>query len=96
MDYVKVPLSRLGAIIGPKGDTKKRIEELSGCEINIDSEEGIIEIIRKNENDPLKSLQLISTVKAVGRGITPEKAIQIQMDLVHIPLEKVLDRLLDL
>ena len=77
MDYVKVPLSRLGAIIGPKGDTKKRIEELSGCEINIDSEEGIIEIIRKNENDPLKSLLLISTVKAVGRGFTPEKAMQI-------------------
>ena len=50
MDYVKVPLSRLGAIIGPKGDTKKKIENLSGCEINIDSSEGIIEIIKKNEN----------------------------------------------
>ena len=44
MEYVKVPLSRLGAIIGPKGDTKKRIEELSGCKINIDSDEGIIEM----------------------------------------------------
>ena len=86
MEYVKVPLSRLGAIIGPKGDTKKRIEELSGCEINIDSEEGIIEIIRKNENDPLKSLQLISTVKAVGRGFTPEKAMQLlEMDSIVFP-----------
>ena len=58
MDYVKIPLSRVGVIIGPKGETKKRIEELSGCEIDIDSEEGIIEIKSKNEKDPLKSLHL--------------------------------------
>ena len=24
MDYLKVPLSRVGAIIGPKGETKKK------------------------------------------------------------------------
>jgi len=24
MDYLKVPLSRIGAIIGPKGETKKK------------------------------------------------------------------------
>ena len=81
MDYVKIPLSRIGVIIGPKGETKKRIEELSGCEIDIDSEEGIIEIKSKNEKDPLKSLQLISTAKAIGRGFTPDKAIQLlEMD----------------
>ena len=77
MDYVKIPLSRVGAIIGPKGETRKKIEEMSGCKINIDSEEGIIEIKSKNKNDPLKNLQLISTAKAIGRGFTPEKAIQL-------------------
>ena len=64
MDYLKVPLSRVGAIIGPKGETKKRIEELSGCKINIDSNEGIIEITSKNETDPLKNLQLVSEDEA--------------------------------
>ena len=77
VDYVKIPLSRVGAIIGPKGETKKKIEDLSGCEISIDSEEGIIEIKSKNTKDPLKNLQLISTAKAIGRGFTPEKAIQL-------------------
>ena len=62
MDYVKIPLSRVGAIIGPKGETKKRIEEVSGCEIIIDSNEGLIEVKTKNEKDPLKNLQLISTL----------------------------------
>ena len=85
MNYVKIPLSRVGVIIGPKGETKKRIEELSGCKINIDSEEGIIEIKSKNENDPLKNLQLISTAKAIGRGFTPDKAVQlIEMDFTVI------------
>ncbi len=77
MDYVKIPLSRVGAIIGPKGETKKRIEEVSGCEIIIDSNEGLIEVKTKNEKDPLKNLQLISTAKAIGRGFTPDKAMQL-------------------
>ena len=77
MDYVKIPLSRLGAMIGPKGETKKRIEEVSGCEIIIDSNEGLIEVKTKNEKDPLKNLQLISTAKAIGRGFTPDKAMQL-------------------
>ena len=59
MDYVKVPLSRIGALIGPKGETKKRIEKLSGCKIKIDSDEGLIEFSTKNMKDPLKNLQLI-------------------------------------
>ena len=81
MDYVKVPLSRIGALIGPKGETKKKIENLSGCEIKIDSNEGLIEIISKNKDDPLKNLQLISTAKAIGRGFTPDKAMQLlEMD----------------
>ena len=77
MDYVKIPLSRIGAMIGPKGETRKKIEKMSGCEISIDSKEGIIEIKSKNNNDPLKNLQLISTAKAIGRGFTPDKAIQL-------------------
>ena len=81
MDYVKIPLSRVGAMIGPKGKTRKKIEEMSGCKISIDSEEGIIEIKSKNNDDPLKNLQLISTAKAIGRGFTPEKAMQLlEMD----------------
>lgn len=77
MDYVKIPRSRIGALIGPKGDTRKKLENLSGCKIDIDSEEGLVEIKKKNENEPLKNLQIISAIKAIGRGFTPEKSIQL-------------------
>ena len=31
MNYLKVPLARVGAVIGPNGKTKKKLEQLSGC-----------------------------------------------------------------
>ena len=57
------------------------MEQLSECKINIDSEEGLIEIGKRNEKDPLKNLQLISAAKAIGRGFNPEKAYKLlEMD----------------
>ena len=47
MDYVRIPASRIGAVIGPKGRTKRKLEELSGCKLTIDSAEGLVEISKK-------------------------------------------------
>ena len=81
MNYIRVPLSRIGAVIGPKGKTKRKLEELSGCILNIDSGEGVVEISSPNENDALKGLQVINAARAIGRGFNPEKAYQLlEMD----------------
>ena len=81
MKFIRVPLSRVGAVIGPKGRTKRKLEELSGCVLNIDSKEGVVEISSPNEKDALKGLQVISATRAIGRGFNPEKAYQLlEMD----------------
>jgi ribosomal RNA assembly protein len=81
MDFIRVPISRVGAVIGPKGRTKRKLEELSGCILNIDSREGVVEISSSNENDALKGLQVINAARAIGRGFNPEKAYQLlEMD----------------
>lgn len=81
MNLIRVPLSRIGAVIGPKGKTKRKLEELSGCVLNIDSGEGVVEISSPNENDALKGLQVINAARAIGRGFNPEKAYQLlEMD----------------
>ena len=49
MKYVRIPASRVGVLIGPGGKTKRKLEELSGCDISIDSDEGLFEIIKGNE-----------------------------------------------
>ena len=59
MKYVRIPSARVGALIGPGGKTKKKLEELSGCEISIDSDDGLVEIVKGNEKDALKNLQII-------------------------------------
>ena len=46
MTHLKIPKDRIGAIIGPKGQTKKFIEEKSSSQLNIDSENGSVEVIQ--------------------------------------------------
>jgi rRNA processing protein Krr1/Pno1 len=31
MNLIRVPLSRIGAVIGPKGKTKRKLEEKRSC-----------------------------------------------------------------
>jgi ribosomal RNA assembly protein len=69
--YVKVPLDRVGVIIGAKGGTKKSIERL-GVALDIESEVGSIQI---NSSDPLKEMVAGEVVKAIGVGFSPEKAL---------------------
>ncbi|KKH49810.1 RNA-processing protein [Methanosarcina sp. 1.H.T.1A.1] len=76
--YLKIPKERIGAIIGPKGETKKFIEDKTACQLDIDSDSGKIDITC--EEDPLKEFRILETLKAIGRGFSPEKALGILED----------------
>ncbi|MCQ1537256.1 RNA-processing protein [Methanosarcina sp. KYL-1] len=76
--YVKIPRERIGVIIGPKGEMKKLLEEKTACQIDIESESGKIEITCKD--DPLKEFRTSEALKAIGRGFSPEKALELLDD----------------
>lgn len=76
--YVKIPKERVGVIIGPKGETKKLIEDKTACQLEIDSESGKVDITC--EEDPLKEFRVLETIKAIGRGFSPEKALELLED----------------
>ena len=61
--YVKIPKERVGVIIGPKGETKKFIEDKTACQLEIDSGIGKIDITC--EEDPLKEFRVLETLKAI-------------------------------
>ncbi len=88
--YVKVPLDRVGVIIGANGSTKSIIEKL-GVNLNIDSKMGSIQI---NSSDPLKEMIAGEVIRAIGRGFSPEKALLLLEDemlmLDVVDLSKVL------
>ena len=80
MKYLKIPMDRVGVIIGQKGETKKWLEETSGTKIQIDSKQGEITIDDSEIKDPLMLLKLEKIVKAIGRGFSPENAYKLFKD----------------
>jgi ribosomal RNA assembly protein len=72
-------LERIAVLIGPKGSTKKRIEELTESKLMIDSKTGdVIITIEEDSEDPVNMWRARDMVKAVGRGFSPQKAFQIK------------------
>ena len=73
--YLKIPIDRVGVLIGPAGRVKKRIEEHFGVTLDVDSKSGSVEI---SLNPGSKDVSVIFTVrniaKAVGRGFSPGRA----------------------
>jgi len=75
--HIKIPLDRIGVLIGPKGSVKRKIEETCGVTLQVSSETGDVTIIAKDESDPITLFRVQNVVTAVGRGFTPEKAFQL-------------------
>ena len=75
MKYLKIPIERVGVLIGQNGETKKFLEEKSGLKINIDSKSGDVVIDDHELDDPLIVLKMENIIKAIGRGFSPDKAM---------------------
>ncbi|RJS89597.1 RNA-processing protein [Candidatus Bathyarchaeota archaeon] len=85
--YVKIPMERVGVLIGPGGKVKRRIEEASGVELSIDSETGNVEIgLRPETKDPSVILQVQNLVKAIGRGFSPQRAFKLLDEDVYLDI----------
>jgi len=73
--YLKIPRERIGALIGPKGGAKKRIEGFFGVTLVIDSEAGTVEIVLNPGNRDITAIFTVqNVVKAIGRGFSPKRA----------------------
>ena len=73
---VKVPLDRVAAVIGKKGESKKRIEEACHVSLEVDGESGEVTVksLSAEEGDPFKAM---SVVEAIARGFSPERALRL-------------------
>jgi len=79
----RVPQDRIAVIIGSKGKTVQAIKEASGCKsMVIDSESGDVEVEwgEAGSYDPVKAMKLPDVIKAIGRGMAPDAAVQLLQD----------------
>lgn len=76
--HVKVPIDRVGVLIGPNGHIRKKIERLLQVKLKIDSSTGDIEVqLEPNTQDPAVIFRAKNIITAIGRGFTPDKAFKL-------------------
>ncbi len=80
IQYVRVPLDRIGVLIGHNGIVKEELERASASRIKVDSEDGEVCIEGMEGEDPTKTLRVVDAIRAIGRGFSPEKALALLED----------------
>ncbi len=91
--YVKVPLERIGVVIGEKGSVKEQIEKSTGTILTIDSKNGSVVIEPASPGTSAENiLKAQEIVKAIAIGFSPERAFRLLEEdqvLVTIDLKEI-------
>jgi ribosomal RNA assembly protein len=71
--FVRIPVERVGAVIGKEGATKKYLEGELGVKLKVDSKEGLVTLKAESalNADPFMATRVI---EAIGRGFSPQRA----------------------
>ena len=76
----RVPKNRIAVLIGKAGRTREMIERACGGSLTIDSQSGDVSISWEGEPDPIKRMKVPDVISAIGRGFSPERAVQLLED----------------
>ena len=88
---VKIPRDRIGVLIGKEGETKAKVESMTGATISVDSEEGDVTVDSSKAQDPSVLLSVMDFVVAVGRGFSPERAMLVLDDDWYLQVMDIRD-----
>ena len=91
MRYLKIPKERIGVLIGPNGETKNTIEKQAHVYLEIDSQEGEVTIDDHESKDPLSAFNAENIIRAIGRGFSPEHALQLLKEDIDLFLFDIHD-----
>ena len=88
----KIPLDRVGVLVGSKGETKKELEHGTHTTLEIDGKTGEVTISTKKEDAyNLYRAQLV--VQAIGVGFSPVKAFKLLEDDQYLTVINLRDYL---
>ena len=72
---LRIPLDRVGVLIGKKGETKSRIEESCGVTVLVDGRSG--EVTLKSTSVEADPFRAANVVEAIARGFSPPRALKL-------------------
>ena len=79
--FVRIPKERVGVLLGPEGKVKQYIEEKLLVSLEVDSEQGDVNIVlSERASDPSELFRARDVVTAIGRGFAPEHAFRLIRD----------------
>ena len=74
---IRIPKDRIGALIGKSGTAKLKIENSCSVRLEINSENGEIQIITNIIDEKFQPFKAMEIITAIGRGFSPEKAMRL-------------------
>ncbi|MDY6769362.1 MAG: KH domain-containing protein [Candidatus Nanohaloarchaea archaeon] len=74
MRHLRIPDERVSVLIGEDGETLEEVEDLTGCDVDVDGVEVTI------DGDPLEEIRAFNIAKAIGRGFSPDRALRLLED----------------
>ena len=77
IEEIRIPKTRIGVLIGSKGDVKKKIERLFGVKLVIDSKNNMVKI---ESEDSLSVFNTKPMIMAICRGFNPDIADKLKND----------------
>ena len=77
MLYARIPMERIGVLIGPGGEMKRRIEKATEVKLLIDSDSGEVTIDESAAKDKFLAVKVRDLVVAIGRGFSEERAFRL-------------------
>jgi len=66
---------RLGVIVGPNGETKRKLEEAFGVELAVDSRNATVYIVPGESLRPINVMRARQAIEAISLGFSPEEAM---------------------
>ena len=82
----RIPQDRIAVLIGRKGVTRRALEEATNSKLHIDSTTGDVSVVWNEEFDPILRMKFPDVIRAIGRGMNPERALQLLKDDQHLIL----------
>ena len=81
----RIPKDRIAVLIGKAGRTRKMLEKASGASLEIDSATGDVSAIWEEEEiDPILKMKMPDVIRAIGRGLAPNRAVRLLDDEVFL------------